>query len=121
MNLTSMPVMHRKEDPSGQDESIRTFCLALAKRYHPLRITLFGSHAKGTAQVDSDVDLLIEMNRVDSGLTLAADMMAELHPRFAVDLLLKTPEELHRRLQMGDHFLSEAIRTGKVIYEAADT
>ena len=102
------------------DERIGHFCEAVAKRYHPKRITLFGSHAKGTAHQNSDVDLLIEMDRVDSSLGAAATMIGELHPTFSVDLLIRTSRQLKERLRQGDDFLAEIIRTGKVIYEAAD-
>ena len=38
----------------------------LAKRLDPQQIILFGSHAKGTATLNSDIDLLV----VDAGGTL---------------------------------------------------
>ncbi len=102
------------------DKRIGLFCEAVAARYHPRRITLFGSHAKGTAHPSSDVDLLIEMDQVHSGVGVAAAMIGEIRPTFSVDLLIRTPRQLRERVRQGDEFLAEVIRTGKVLYEASD-
>jgi predicted nucleotidyltransferase len=42
---------------------IRAFCTAVAKRFQPRKIILFGSYAYGKPTEDSDVDLLVVMNR----------------------------------------------------------
>ncbi len=36
------------------------------KRFHPRRIILFGSHARGEARWDSDVDLLVVLDSCDN-------------------------------------------------------
>ena len=41
------------------DPKLREIVQRLADAYHPLRIYLFGSKARGTAGPDSDYDLLI--------------------------------------------------------------
>ena len=46
----------------------------IVKRFHPERIILFGSHARGTAQTDSDVDLLIVMPVPDTRRKLATEI-----------------------------------------------
>ena len=33
----------------------------IAREFHPQRVVLFGSHASGNADVDSDIDLLVVM------------------------------------------------------------
>ena len=40
---------------------IRRYALAIAEEFRPEKIILFGSHANGTPQEDSDVDLLVVM------------------------------------------------------------
>lgn len=42
-------------------ESIKTAITPIAREYGVKRVYLFGSYAKGTANEDSDVDLLIEI------------------------------------------------------------
>ena len=40
---------------------IRSFACAVAERFQPDKIILFGSHAYGTPHPDSDVDILVVM------------------------------------------------------------
>jgi hypothetical protein len=41
-----------------------------------------------------------------------------LRPRpFPVDILVKTPEEIHRALDQGDFFIGEIINHGRILYE----
>lgn len=40
---------------------IREYARAVAERFHPEKIILFGSHAYGTPHADSDVDILVVM------------------------------------------------------------
>mgnify|MGYP005821993609 CR=1 FL=1 len=102
-----------------REEDIGEFCRALAERYRPVRITLFGSFASETAHADSDVDLLVEMQKVEPGLGTAAAIIRDIRPRFAVDLLVRTPRQVKERLRLGDPFMAKIIRCGKVMYEAA--
>lgn len=63
----------------------------LCRRYHVVKLELFGSRAKGTAQVDSDVDFLVtfEGNRTPGlGYVLLAEELESIfHHR--VDLILR--------------------------------
>ena len=102
-----------------REEEIEAFCRALSERYRPVRITLFGSFASDSARADSDVDLLVEMRQVESALGTAAAIVRDIRPRFAVDLLVRTPRQVKERLRLGDPFMAEIISSGKVMYEAA--
>lgn len=42
-------------------ETIRAMSALIVAQFHPERIVLFGSHARGQATEDSDVDLLVEV------------------------------------------------------------
>jgi predicted nucleotidyltransferase len=91
----------------------------IARLFQPQRIILFGSHAHGNATNDSDVDLLVLLKgkRVhDRALAIrkAVDF------GFPVDLLVRSPDEFRRRIDMGDFFLKEIEDEGKVLYEASD-
>lgn len=99
---------------------IKSFCKQIAAEYRPQQIVLFGSYAKGNARPDSDVDLLIVMPYKGSGISKAAEMIRRLAPTFAVDLVVRTPDALKRRLDMNDFFLKEATQ-GKLLYEAPNT
>ena len=99
---------------------IRAFCQRIAQVYHPRRIILFGSHARGEAGADSDVDLLVVMPHEGSGWRKAADIRQHVHPTFALDLLVRSPEELQQRLAIGDYFMLDIVERGRALYEALD-
>ena len=92
----------------------------IAREFHPQRIILFGSSATENAAEDSDVDLLIVMPTGGSGLRKAAEIMSKISPRIPVDLIVKDPEDLQRRLEANDFFLREVVEKGKILYESAD-
>lgn len=88
--------------------------------YHPSRVVLFGSYARGKARADSDVDLLVVMPFLGNSVLKAAEIVRTLKPRFSVDLIVKTPAQLRRRLAAHDFFLQSAVRHGKTLHEEAD-
>jgi predicted nucleotidyltransferase len=92
--------------------------LRIAREFHPDRIVLFGSHARGTAGEDSDVDLLVIMPFEGKAVTKSVEIRLKVRPGFPVDLLVRTPEKVQERLAMGDGFMREILETGKVLYEA---
>ena len=98
---------------------IRAFSRRLAEEYKPRRIVLFGSYARRKPRPDSDVDLLVVMPFNGSGVSKAAEIVRKLNPRFAVDLVIRTPDDVERRVAMNDFFLKEAAN-GKLLYEAPD-
>jgi len=98
---------------------IKAFCRRLAVEYRPRRIVLFGSYARGEPRPDSDVDLLVVMAFKGSGVSKAAEMIRKLSPSFAVDLVIRTPDDVENRVAMNDFFLKEATN-GRLLYEAPD-
>jgi uncharacterized protein len=64
------------------------------------------------------VDLLIVMKSQKRPAERAADITRALdfHP-FPMDILVRTPQEIKKRLQLGDPFFKEIVETGKVLYE----
>jgi predicted nucleotidyltransferase len=97
---------------------IRALGRKIGEAFHPQRVILFGSHAEGTATEDSDVDLLVVMPFSGRAAAKAAEMRLEVDAPFPVDLLVRTPEALRRRLAIGDDFIREILDRGKVLYEA---
>jgi predicted nucleotidyltransferase len=102
------------------EAEIQGFCRRLVELYRPVRITLFGSQAKGGARPDSDVDLLVEMEHTGSSLGMANKMLSATKPDFSIDLLVRPPGKMRERALMGDQFADEILRTGKVMYEDID-
>ncbi len=90
----------------------------LVNAFHPDRIILFGSQARGTADDRSDVDLLVvcpvQGNR--RALTLAMDRSL-WGLRLARDIIVLTPEEFERDRQIPGTIARPAWLEGKVLYE----
>ena len=87
----------------------------IALEFQPQRIIMFGSCADGTQAEHSDLDLLIIMNYVGSGLRKAVEILNRIHPKIPVDLLVKTPEEIQQRIRENDFFLADLMRRGRVL------
>jgi uncharacterized protein len=99
--------------------AIRRFARQIAERFEPDKIILFGSYAYGTPHKDSDVDLLVVMPAAREVTQAIRITLAFDHP-FPLDLIVRTPEKLARRLKDGNQFLREVIEKGKVLYEKRD-
>lgn len=81
---------------------IRAFARRIAKEFRPKRITLFGSYAYGKPTESSDVDLLVELPFEGHPARLAAKILTQLDPPFAVDLIVRSPHDVTRRVALGD-------------------
>ena len=105
----------RYESPNIPMSAIRRYARQVAEKFQPDKVILFGSYAKGEQRKDSDVDLLVVMPAWNE-LSKAARISYELEAPFMLDLIVRTPERLSRRIKEGDWFLREVIETGKVLY-----
>ena len=91
----------------------------IVESVHPTKIILFGSWARGSAREDSDVDLLV--------VTAAGGDRRKEHKKieqalrgrkFAMDLLVRTPEEVTWNIEVENPFYQNDIfGEGKVLYE----
>jgi uncharacterized protein len=90
----------------------------IAREFHPERIILFGSYAYGNPTDASDVDLLVILPFKGSNVRKAAEILSKVNPRFAVDIVVRTPEQIRERLMWNDFFLREIIEKGQVLYES---
>jgi len=98
---------------------IRKFSRAVARQFRPKKIVLFGSYAYGKPTKDSDVDLLVIMPRTRArGERMSVRIRHAVPRNFPLDLLVRTPAEVNKRLRWGDGFLQEVMEKGKVLYEA---
>jgi predicted nucleotidyltransferase len=96
--------------------AIRRLANEIAERFRPEKIILFGSYAYGRPHPDSDVDLLVVMPAYNE-INQAIRIQQAVDTPFPVDLLVRTPERLRRRVEGGDWFLREVVGRGKVLYE----
>jgi predicted nucleotidyltransferase len=78
------------------DKTLRSITELIVRCCDPDEIILFGSYAKGNAQVDSDLDILVIANfKGRQKDLLHMEIKDLLDPYFIkIDLLLLTPNEL---------------------------
>jgi predicted nucleotidyltransferase len=92
----------------------------IASKFNPERIILFGSHASGNSNIDSDLDLLIiqetELPMHKRGLDIRLALIGTMIP---MDLLVYTKTEFEEEKKKKYSFISSAIKNSKVLYERA--
>jgi predicted nucleotidyltransferase len=92
----------------------------IVDRFDPERVILFGSHARGDAGLDSDVDLLIVMRVGGSRREKAVEIGVLLHDiRLPKDIVVVTPEAFEWRQHVVGTIEWPAAREGKVLYVRA--
>ena len=96
---------------------ITQFGARIAERFSPEKIILFGSYAYGEPNQDSDVDMLVIMPHQGNAREKAFEIRSAFPREFPLDLIVRSSEELQKRLSMNDFFLKEITERGKVIYE----
>ena len=97
---------------------IETMVNRIVGRFEPARVILFGSHARGTAVEDSDVDLLVVMADVANKRQAAVQMRRALGDLpVSKDIVVTTPDEISRRGHVVGSVLHAALREGTVVYE----
>ena len=101
-------------------QQIEDFGRRIGEEFRPRKVVLFGSYARGAATADSDVDVLVVMPFEGRPVDKSVEIRLKTNPPFPLDLLVRTPEVVRRRIEMGDCFLRDILRDGKVLYEAHD-
>ncbi len=85
--------------------------------FHPDKIILFGSHARGSAGPDSDVDLLVVMPFSGSKREKQVEIRLALHSiRVPKDIVVTTPEDFLWRQELPGTIERPAAREGRVLY-----
>jgi predicted nucleotidyltransferase len=100
-------------------ERIKELSMQIARAFNPSKVILFGSYAYGKPDEDSDVDLLVIMPFKGRGMSKAVEILDKTNPRFPVEILVRTPEDVRKRLGWNDFFLREIMDKGKTLYESA--
>ena len=97
---------------------IENLCRQIVENFNPQKIILFGSHAYGKPNADSDVDLLVVMPFEGRDSQKAIEIRRKIQTTVPLDLLVRTSEQVRARIEMEDFFMREINEKGKVLYEA---
>ena len=91
----------------------------LVDGFHPDRIILFGSQARGTADKHSDVDILVVCPIRGKRRKMMVAMDRSLRGlAFARDIIILTPEEFERDRHIPGTVARPAWREGRILYES---
>jgi predicted nucleotidyltransferase len=81
-------------------------------------VILFGSHARGEAHADSEVDLLVVFPRVENSRTMIVAILSELRGLGgAKNVVVTTPDEIAAWGKLIGIVLEPALSEGRVSYE----
>ncbi len=103
---------------SVKRSEIRRIAQSIGRKFKPQKVYLFGSYAYGKPTIDSDVDLLVLMHTSLSNVEQAVQIRRMVDLPFPTDLLVRTPEQLAQRMEIGDDFIRDIVTKGIVLYEA---
>ena len=104
------------------DELLQRMTTALVEAADPEQVILFGSHARGEAGPDSDVDLIVveaEPFGPERNVRLEEARLRRALPSFdvSVDILVFSRDDVDYWRDSLNHVLARALREGKVLYE----
>ena len=116
-----MQTVSIKEQKIGeliQSETINGVVRAIVDNFAPEKIILFGSYVNDNPSIDSDLDLLIvmESNLPKHKRSVPIKMLFNPLP-CAMDILVYTPDEVNYWEGTVNHIITEAFKTGRVLYE----
>ncbi|HEX7181753.1 MAG TPA: nucleotidyltransferase domain-containing protein [Thermoanaerobaculia bacterium] len=98
-------------------KEIRQMVRRIVSRFQPDKIILFGSHARGDAGPNSDVDLLIVMPFSGSKREKQVEVRLALRSiRIPKDIVVTTPEEFLWRQEIPGTIERPAALEGRVLY-----
>jgi predicted nucleotidyltransferase len=91
------------------------------------KVILFGSYAKGTQTIDSDVDLLVVTNdnffpesfaqKMEIKLEIASALYS-IRKHTDIDLIVHTKPMYEKFIELNSGFKKDILTTGTIIYEA---
>ena len=90
----------------------------IVELFDPIKVILFGSHARGDANDDSDIDIMVVLD----GYTNRIDMMTEISMNFidspiVCEILVTTPDEHIRWSKVVGTIHRHVSQEGKTLYE----
>jgi predicted nucleotidyltransferase len=99
-------------------EALSGYVDAIVTGFDPIRIVLFGSQVRGTADQDSDIDLLVVLPKVENDQRAMQALRTAL-PRTGVpvDVIPTDPRRVEKAKTMMASVVRDAIEEGEVVYE----
>jgi predicted nucleotidyltransferase len=97
---------------------IDTLIARIVARIQPQKVILFGSYAKGTATIKSDLDIFI-IKETELPAANRADVLRHIlsNTLIPVDVHIYTPEEVEDYGEEPFSFVNSVLKSGKTVFE----
>jgi len=89
----------------------RRYASEVERYLHPQAVVLFGSHAKGTAHADSDIDIAVILNGFTGDYLETSKQLYRLRRNISADIEPVLLDSSHDE----SGFVAEVFRTGQVL------
>ncbi len=105
------------------DELLEKIAQRIRKVVNPVKIILFGSYAYGNPSKDSDLDILVVVDSLESTrrelrLKIRKALREFLVPK---DIIVVTKEDIDDWRDVPQAFITSVVRKGRVLYERQDS
>jgi predicted nucleotidyltransferase len=118
-------IVSEEDVPRRYSEIIGHLTERLTQKYHPEKIILYGSGARGEFREGSDIDMLIvkrtKAKTLGDRWEEVIPIVRDLTGNISFEPLVYTPEELEERLKAHDVFLQSILESGRVLYDRSAT
>lgn len=119
--LDNQSTVTDRPQPPIDEALIQEITRKIVDAFHPKRVILFGSRARGDYHADSDIDLLVEMESTEKRWQRRVRIGSLFKDRWwPMDLLVYTPQEIEVRRHSFATVIPYALREGRTLYESAD-
>ena len=106
--------------PKITEKMISEMVSKIVDNFDPEKVILFGSMVWGKPKEWSDIDILVIMKYRGSSPKIAAKISTLAKPKLVpIDILVRTPQEIEKRVKIGDYFIKRILKGGKVLYDKA--
>lgn len=108
------------QSSTATSEPLDEIVARLVEKFHPTRMWLFGSRARGDARADSDYDFLVETESVPDGVKVNRQLMTWLDdfPDAEVQVHLRSPGQVERRQNDPGRVDWDVAREGRLVFAA---
>ena len=117
-SLPNSGTSHQERPPAVTEALLSEMTRRLRSAGDPLKIMLFGSHARGDAGPYSDLDLLViedaDRSRREASVAYRLALLGSYPAR---DVVVRTPQEIETRRGHLGRIERQVMKEGRVLYE----